>query len=272
MKSNKKIDVVEDSPGEIGTDGPASVDEFIRELEAREKDLHISAEMVIEVSESEVDDKNIPDFVAKDLQHAPVSVKVKPPTTVIGEARLKGEVAELENTITKFKAERAEILERSRRQMDDFESYRNRTERERHESFSHQMVNLAVQMLPVLDNLNRALDFGAEMSEEKRAEIEQFYDGIVLVNQQVNDVLAGMGVQPIPSIGETFDPHLHEAVATEPSADHEPNTVLEEMLRGYRIGTHVIRHSIVKVSAAPAKGDPFEKTTEVELTDGEELP
>jgi molecular chaperone GrpE len=271
MKSNEEIDVVEDSPGELGTEVPASVDEFIRELEAREKDLHISAEMVIEVSESEVDDKNIPDFVARDLSKAPTSIKVKVPATAIGEARLKGEVAELENTISKFKAERAEILERSRRQMDDFESYRNRTERERHESFSHQMVNLAVQMLPVLDNLNRALDFGAEMSDEKRAEIEQFYDGIVLVNQQVNDVLAGMGVQPIPAIGETFDPHLHEAVATEPSADHEPNTVLEEMLRGYRIGNHVIRHSIVKVSSAAGNGNTFEKAGDDEFTDGEEL-
>jgi hypothetical protein len=64
----------------------------------------------------------------------------------------------------------------------------------------------------------------------------------------VNDVLAEMGVQPITSVGETFDPHYHEAVATEESDEHGPNTISAELLRGYRIGERVIRHSMVKVT------------------------
>jgi hypothetical protein len=84
--------------------------------------------------------------------------------------------------------------------------------------------------------------------EEKRSDIQPFIDGVVLVSQQVNDVLAEMGVQPIATVGETFDPHYHEAVATEESDEMDPNTISAELLRGYRIGERVIRHSMVRVT------------------------
>ena len=70
----------------------------------------------------------------------------------------------------------------------------------------------------------------------------------MLVNQQVNEVLAEMGVQPIMTKGEAFDPHFHEAVATEERDDLPHNTISGEMLRGWRIGNKVIRHSMVKVT------------------------
>jgi molecular chaperone GrpE len=117
-------------------------------------------------------------------------------------------------------------------------------------------------MLPALDNLNRAVDFAWAMPEEKRAEIQQFFDGIVLVNQQVNEVLAEMGIQPIATVGEVFDPHYHEAVATEESSEFEPNTISAELLRGYRIGERVIRHSMVKVATAPASSDSIEEVAD----------
>jgi molecular chaperone GrpE len=60
-----------------------------------------------------------------------------------------------------------------------------------------------------------------------------------------------MGVQPIDTVGETFDPNFHEAVAVEESTETPPNTIVAEMLRGYRIGNRVIRHSMVKVTTAP---------------------
>ena len=85
----------------------------------------------------------------------------------------------------------------------------------------------------------------------KRDEFKQFFDGIALVNQQINEVLSGMGVQPITTVGETFDPNFHEAVATEENTDLPPNTISAELLRGYRIGNMVIRHSMVKVTTAP---------------------
>ena len=104
-------------------------------------------------------------------------------------------------------------------------------------------------MLPVLDNLNRALDFAADDANEKAQEFQQFYQGIVLVNQQVNEVLAGMGVASIASVGEPFDPHFHEAVAVDESDVYPQQTVSAELLRGYRLGERVIRPSMVKVAA-----------------------
>jgi molecular chaperone GrpE len=250
MKTDNMLETANDLPDNAGSS--ASVDDFIRELENLEQDLHITAELKIEVSESEFDDSNLPEFIVEDLKAVEPRANEFWPgddASPSSQGRLKGEIAELEKTITKFKAERLEILERSKRQADDFENFRKRTDRERHERLSAQMENLAKQMLPVLDNLNRAVDFALEMSPEKRAEIEPFFDGIMLVNHQVQDVMTEMGVQPIVAVGSEFDPHLHEAVAIDQDSQLPPNTVSEEMLRGYRMGTRVIRHSMVKVTA-----------------------
>ena len=123
-------------------------------------------------------------------------------------------------------------------------------ERERRETYQSQIGNLAVQMLPALDNLNRALDCAGTIGSDERDEVRQFFEGIVLVNQQVNDVLAGMGIKPIMSVGCEFDPHLHEAVATEETDEFPPNTIILELLRGYSVDDRIIRHSMVKVSTA----------------------
>jgi molecular chaperone GrpE (heat shock protein) len=102
--------------------------------------------------------------------------------------------------------------------------------------------------------------------EKKREEFKQFFDGLILVNEQVKAVLNGMGVEPIKAVGEVFDPNFHEAVSTEERDDVPVNTILDEMLRGYKIGNRVIRHSMVKVTtgqaaqaeAASAKEPPAE--------------
>jgi molecular chaperone GrpE len=70
----------------------------------------------------------------------------------------------------------------------------------------------------------------------------------MLVNHQLNEVLAEMGITPIQAIGEHFDPHFHEAASVEETDEFPPNTVTAEFLRGYRIGDKVVRASMVKVS------------------------
>jgi molecular chaperone GrpE len=253
MNQDHTLETANDHSDNAGS--AASVDEFIRELEHLEQDLHITSELKIEVSESDFDDSNLPDFIVEELKPSlPVTKEMTPhaaaPARADNQLRLKNEIAELERTVSKFKTERSQILERSRRQEEDFDNFRKRTEREREDRLSAQMENLAKQMLPVLDNLNRALDFALLMTPEKRAEIEPFFDGIMLVNQQVHDVMTEMGVQPIVAVGEEFDPRLHEAVAIDTVSDMAPNTVAAEMLRGYRMGSRVIRHSMVKVTAS----------------------
>ncbi len=169
---------------------------------------------------------------------------------------LEREVEKLTARVAELKEERNEIQEKSDRRLKDFENYKYRMDRERRGSFIDQIANLAAQMLPVLDNLDRALDSVEKSTAEKTPDFQQFYDGIVLVNQQVNEIFAEMGVQPIVAVGETFDPNFHEAVATEERDDATHNLISGEMLRGWRIGNKVIRHSLVKVTIAPVPARP----------------
>jgi len=251
-----------------------SVDEFIRQLEAKEKDLHITAETtVIEIAES-FDDGELPEFLKDEFQEAPPkSVKPLAPQKkkAEGNTSLEAENKHLKDKITKLDDERVEMVKDSQRRAKDFSNYKSRVERERRETFQNQVANLAIQMLPALDNLNRAIDFALELPQE--GEFRQFFDGVVLVNQQVNEVLAGMGIVPIATIGEMFDPHLHEAAATEETDEVEPNTVSAEILKGYRIGDRVIRHSIVRVakrSAGSNEASVLEKMFDSDLSGGDQ--
>jgi len=247
----------EDSLGSIDAESTGSVDDFIRELEAKEKDLHITSDLTIEIEDSEFDLGSVPEFIKQDLNPPPAverAAAVQPAasaTTKVRNFELENEVAALKVRVMELKAERNEIQEKSDRRVKDFESFKYRMDRERRSAFIDQIGNLAGQMLPVLDNLNRALDAADEIGGERSPEFQQFFDGIVLVNQQLSEIFAGMGVQPISTVGETFDPNFHEAVATGVRDDMPPNTICEEMLRGYRIGNKVIRHSMVKVTVAP---------------------
>ena len=251
-----------EKPGaSIQGDEPESVEDFIRELEAKEKDLHISSEMVIEVEDSDFDDLNVPDFIMEELtptRSKPGVPAGKPMTPAAPSPAMQTELRDLKQKVTDLITERADLQERSLRRLNEFENFKNRMERERGDTFRNQLVNLATQMLPVLDNLNRALDFAEAMPTEKLREIQEFFDGIVLVNQQINDVFAGMGVSPISSVGEEFDPNLHEAVSMDESGEYPTNTICDEFLKGYRLGDRVIRHSMVKVAKLPIKAKPPE--------------
>ncbi len=237
----------------IDADETGSVDDFIRELEAKEKDLMISPDMQIEIQDSEEADGDVPDYITQDLEaSSPLMPGIA--VTQATKARnyaLENELSALKVRVLELKSERHEIQEKSDRRLKDFENFKYRMDRERRGAFIDQIANLASQMLPVLDNLDRALVSADHIEGARSPEFQQFFDGIVLVNQQVNDVFAHMGVQPIATVGELFDPNFHEAVATEIRDDIPHNTVSQEMLRGYRIGNKVVRHSMVRVAVVP---------------------
>jgi molecular chaperone GrpE len=141
------------------------------------------------------------------------------------------------------------------RRQADFENYRKRIERERHELHNRVVADVARKLLPVLDNLTRALDAERSVEASESAEFRHFLHGVELISKQLNDVLDSFGIQIIPSVGERFDPHIHEAVVSEPSDEYEPDTVIEEMSRGYRIGERLLRPAMVKVAARPPEPD-----------------
>ena len=135
------------------------------------------------------------------------------------------------------------------RRQADFENYRKRIERERGEAHQRVVGDVARKLLPVVDNLARALDAEKTVQSNESNEFRHFLHGVELINRQLNDVLESLGIQPIASVGERFDPHIHEAVVTEPSDKYEPDTVTEELARGYRIGDRLLRPAMVKVAA-----------------------
>ena len=148
----------------------------------------------------------------------------------------------------------AEAQDAVLRRQADFENYRKRVERERMDTYNRVVADAARKLLPVMDNLTRALDAERSVESGESAEFRHFLHGVQLISKQLSEVLESFGVQPIPAVGERFDPHIHEAVVTEPSDEHEPDTVVEELARGYRIGDRLLRPAMVKV-ASPKSGN-----------------
>jgi len=148
--------------------------------------------------------------------------------------RLEGEVKELRDSLARRQA--------------DFENYRKRMERERSDTFNRVVVDIAAKLLPVLDNLKRALETEASVEASESDEFRHFLSGVDLIYKQLNGVLDALGVKPVLAEGEIFDPHLHEAVVTEPTDDYEPDTVMQEIVRGFRVGDRLIRPALVKVA------------------------
>ncbi len=148
--------------------------------------------------------------------------------------RLEGEVKELKDSLARRQA--------------DFENYRKRMERERSETYNRVVADIASKLLPVLDNLKRALETEASIEATESDEFRHFLSGVDLIYKQLNGVLDALGVKPISAEGEQFNPHLHEAVVTEATDDFEPDTVIQEIVRGFRIGDKLIRPALVKVA------------------------
>lgn len=176
-----------------------------------------------------------------------------------GEPRSAGEggpaLAELVASraeLKRLQTQLAEAQESLARRQADFENYRKRIERERGEAHNRIVAEVARKLLPVLDNLSRALDAERSIEASESKEFRHFLHGVELIGKQLNEVLESFGVQPIAAVGERFDPHIHEAVVTEASDEYEPDTVIAEMARGYRIGDRLLRPAMVKVSARTA--------------------
>jgi molecular chaperone GrpE len=161
------------------------------------------------------------------------------------------ETAELVATraeLKRLEAENAELRDRLARRQADFENYRKRVDRERAETYNRVVADIAAKLLPVLDNLKRALETEASVEATESDEFRHFLSGVDLIYKQLNGVLEALGVKPIASVGEQFNPHIHEAVVTEATNEYEPDTVMQEIVPGYRLGDKLIRPALVKVA------------------------
>lgn len=150
--------------------------------------------------------------------------------------------------LKRIEAENAELKTSLQRRQADFENYRKRVERERTETYNRVLADITAKLLPVIDNLKRALDAEASVEASESDEFRHFLSGVDLISKQLNGVLDTLGVKPIAAVGEKFDPHIHEAVVTEATDDYEPDTVMQEIVSGYRLGDKLIRPALVKVA------------------------
>ena len=145
------------------------------------------------------------------------------------------------NELSKLEAERDEYLALAQRVQADFENYRKRAVRDQERLVAHAHERLVRELLPILDGLERALEAGEQHEEAK------LLDGVRLVEQALRGALAKEGLVEIETDG-AFDPHVHEALLTQPSTDAEPGSVLEVVQRGYRVGDRVVRPARVIVA------------------------
>ena len=130
----------------------------------------------------------------------------------------------------------------------DFENYKKRSAREKEEAIKYANSSLLERLVGILDNF----ELGLAAAKEQGAD-SSIYSGMVLVQKQLNDLLAENGLQPIEAEGKTFDPNLHEAIAHEPSSEFPEETVVRQARRGYRYKDRLLRPAKVVVSSGPAK-------------------
>ena len=161
---------------------------------------------------------------------------------------MRAELIATRAELRRVEAERDELRDALARRQADFENYRKRVERERAESYNRMVGDLVSKLLPVLDNLRRALDAEGSLQANESEEFRHFLHGVELIYKQLNNVLEGLGLQPVESVGRRFDPHVHEAVITEQTEEYEPDTVIQELVPGYRLGEKLLRPAIVKVA------------------------
>jgi molecular chaperone GrpE len=156
---------------------------------------------------------------------------------------VEGELQALTAERDKLAAEKAEMYDRLLRKQAEFDNFRRRTERDRGDFLQFAGMDLARELLPVLDDFERALK--VECSDANYAK------GVELIYQRLSDILKKMGVEPMEAAGKQFDPNVHEAVVRVPTDEVEDQTVLEEFQKGYNFKGKLLRPAMVKVAVRP---------------------
>lgn len=141
-----------------------------------------------------------------------------------------------------YKEQIEQLEDKVKRQLAEFENFRNRSEKEKQAMFETGAKSVIEKILPVVDNFERGL---ATVPEEKQE--DPFVDGMNRVYKQLLTELENIGVKPIEAVGQEFDPNLHNAVMQTESEEYESGIVAQELQKGYTYRDSVVRHSMVSV-------------------------
>lgn len=225
----------DNTPGE--DDLTAQIDRTMAEAEAAVVDMHDDGE-VIEIDES---------------GDAPAESNA-------------AEVAQLRERITSLEGTVASTKDKWLRAVADLENFKKRTKREMDDQALRTAQNLLPAFLPVLDNLERALEVAeptaANASDENAENVKNLVQGIGMVRTEFLGALSRNGIEPIHSVGKPFDPAQHDALQQFDSPDHPPGVIIREFEKGYMMKQRLLRPARVIVAGAGSTGTPIESDGE----------
>ncbi|SRR5579883_517288 len=212
----------------------------------------------VSVSTNDVAEETLPGNAVSDQAPAaelidgdsPVTAAEAIPAEVASEAVSASDAAALAEKDNEIKLLKSQLEERTSQYVRiaaDFDNYRKRTQRERDELELQVKCSTINELLPVVDNFERARSQIKPQTDQETT-IHKSYQSVY---KQLVECLKRIGVAPMRSEGKEFDPNLHEAVMRQPTDEYPEGTVMEELVRGYVLGERVLRHALVKVAAAP---------------------
>ncbi|WP_017472624.1 nucleotide exchange factor GrpE [Amphibacillus jilinensis] len=145
--------------------------------------------------------------------------------------------------IEQIKQEKDELYNKLIRLQAEYDNFRKRTQREKAADLKYKSQSLVTELLPIVDNFERALD-----NKPEDHAVQPFFEGMEMIYRQLSTALEKEGVEIIETVGETFDPNIHQAVMQVEDDQYDSNTVVEELQKGYRLKDRVIRPAMVKVN------------------------
>lgn len=166
--------------------------------------------------------------------------------------------AEVEKALSEAKALQEQYL----RTLADMENLRKRTQREKEELAKFANENILREILPVMDNLERAVEH-AEQAESS----EGLLEGVQMTLAQFSQVLDRFGVKPVDSVGQPFDPALHQAMGQLETEEYPANAVAQQMQKGYQLNERLLRPAMVMIAKAPVVAEPEEENDQQSETD-----
>jgi len=169
------------------------------------------------------------------------------------------ELSELRDKLQAKEKESEENYQRYLRQVAEVDNFKKRLNREKEEAIRHANENLIKDILPVIDNLERAIAHAQGGDNDK-----PLVEGVEMVLRGLLDVFSKYGVVQIPAVGVVFDPGKHEAMAQIESSEYEPNTIINEHHKGYIFRDRLVRPSLVTIAKAPQDKDGKNGQIEVE--------
>ena len=215
MQENLNEEVMQEEAEETTAE---AVEETCEECETESCEAEVETEGTVEETEEEATEENTEEKEGKGFFGKKKDKKV---------AALEEKVAELED--------------RTKRQMAEFENFRKRTEKEKSMMFETGAKSVIEKILPVIDNFERGL---AAIEPDNK---DSFYEGMVMIHKQMLSELEKIGVTPIEAVGKEFDPNFHNAVIQVESEEFESGIVAQELQKGYMYRESVVRYSMVAV-------------------------